>query len=79
MKLIRLVPLNLQSNKIAKSVQILDLNGFFAGYFDARFSWYFSLRLYRFFTSTLGSGFAGALAAVVDAGGVKNPVSTLTS
>ena len=44
-----------------------------------RFSWYFSLRLYRFFTSTLGFGFPGALAAVLDAGGVKNPVSTLTS
>jgi len=35
------------------------------------------LRLYRFFTSTLGLGFPGALAAVLDAGGVKNPVSKL--
>ncbi|CAA9420970.1 hypothetical protein AVDCRST_MAG84-7164 [uncultured Microcoleus sp.] len=37
------------------------------------------MRLYRFFTSTLGLGFPGALAAVQDADRVKNPVSTLTS
>ncbi|MEG4420572.1 hypothetical protein QUA70_18565 [Microcoleus sp. LAD1_D5] len=42
-------------------------------------SWYFSLRLYSFFYFSLGLGFPAALANGMDAGGIKNPVSTLTS
>ena len=68
MKLIRLVPLNLQSNKIANSVKILDFNGVLAVYFDLALAVLLALGLGVALVALLALGLEVALTSVLVAG-----------